>query len=186
MAVQHIAAAEGKQLDRIGDIVALSRAEAGLLAGNPIPFAVIDDERYRRFLYYKIFKNTSICTYPDVMKSVRMFWGKGLYYSEDPAQPATMIFNTPILTPEDDPSALFKAPLIRAAGVTLLLTATTETPEVTADVSVSAVSSGSVAVSSLPALIEETEFTAAVYVTGGFCSVMATMLPEMERGRQFA
>ena len=46
--------AVGKQLDGVGDIVVMTRMEAGKLAGDPIPFEVIDDETYRRYLIYKI------------------------------------------------------------------------------------------------------------------------------------
>ena len=48
----NIERAEGEQLDRIGDIVVLSRAEAGLLAaqGGVIDFRVIDEARYPRCL----------------------------------------------------------------------------------------------------------------------------------------
>lgn len=35
----------GKQLDGVGDIVVMTRMEAGQLAGNPIPIEVIDDEQ---------------------------------------------------------------------------------------------------------------------------------------------
>lgn len=83
--------AVGKQLDGVGDIVVMTRMEAGKLAGDPIPFEVIDDETYRRYLIYKILKNTCDCTYPDIIKAFRMFWDRPLYYKEDPAEPATMI-----------------------------------------------------------------------------------------------
>ncbi|MFR5990242.1 MAG: hypothetical protein ACLUGP_07605 [Faecalibacterium prausnitzii] len=68
--------AVGKQLDGVGDIVVMTRMEAGKLAGDPIPFEVIDDETYRRYLIYKILKNTCDCTYPDIIKAFRMFWDR--------------------------------------------------------------------------------------------------------------
>ena len=89
--------AVGKQLDGVGDIVVLSRAEAGDLASFPSPDTVLDDELYRKFLRYKAFKNTNNTTYSDILRSFSMFWDKPLYYSEDPSEPATMIFTTGIL-----------------------------------------------------------------------------------------
>lgn len=38
--------AVGKNLDGVGDIAVLTRMEAAQIAGDPIPFEVIDDERY--------------------------------------------------------------------------------------------------------------------------------------------
>lgn len=111
----------GKQLDGVGDIVVLTRMEAGILAGDPIPFEVMADDMYRRYLIFKILKNTSNCTYPDIIKAFRMFWDRPLYYREDPAQPATMIFDTGMITADVDVSTLVRVPLLRAAGVTLKL-----------------------------------------------------------------
>lgn len=68
--------AVGKQLDGVGDIAVMTRKEAGQLAGNPIPFEVIDDDTYRQYLIYKILKNTCDCTYPDIIKAFRMFWDR--------------------------------------------------------------------------------------------------------------
>ena len=63
-----VLSAVGKQLDGVGDIVVLSRMEAGILAGNPIPFEVIGDGMYRQYLIFKILKNTCNCTYHDIIK----------------------------------------------------------------------------------------------------------------------
>ena len=120
--------AVGKQLDGVGDIAVMTRMEAGELGGDPIPFDVIDDDMYRQYLIYKILKNTSNCTYPDIIKAFRMFWDRPLYYTEDPEQPATMIFDTGELTGDVDTTPLFKTPLLRAAGVTLKIYAKTTKP----------------------------------------------------------
>ena len=72
----YIEMAEGINLDRIGEIVVLSRADAGLLAaqaGN-LDFDVIDDARYRKYLKYKILANTSNATYKDIITAVKMIW----------------------------------------------------------------------------------------------------------------
>lgn len=111
----------GKQLDGVGDIVVLSRMEAGILAGNPIPFEVMGDDMYRQYLIFKILKNTSNCTYPDIIKAFRMFWKHPLYYREDPSEPATMIFDTGEITADINVLPLVSVPLLRAAGVTLRL-----------------------------------------------------------------
>ena len=120
--------AEGVQLDGIGDIVVMSRADAvriSTLAGHNIP---MDDENYRLYLAWKIHLNTSESTYRDVYNSLKMFWDESpLMYYEDIAHPATIFFKTPPLPPEANAHALFLAPKVKAAGVALHVLATTET-----------------------------------------------------------
>lgn len=116
-----IQTAEGKQLDGAGDIVVLSRMEAGALACINKSVFVLDDESYRQHLIFKAWKNTNNCTYYDIIKALRMFWERPLYYREDPEKPATMIFDTDILTPEDDVLELVRMPICKAAGVACLL-----------------------------------------------------------------
>lgn len=122
-----IKTALGKQLDGIGDIVVLTRADAGKLLGDPIPFDILEDDIYRKYLIYKVLKNTCNCTYPDIIRAFKMFWDRPLYYSEDPEQPATMIFDTGEMEGLVDTTPLFLTPLIRAAGITLKLYARTST-----------------------------------------------------------
>lgn len=119
--------AVGKQLDNVGDIVVLNRIEAAQLAGDPIPYDVLDDETYRQYLIYKILKNTCDCTYPEIIKAFKMFWDRPLYYTEDPEQPATMIFDTGEMQGTVDTRPLFETPLLKAAGVTVKLIARTST-----------------------------------------------------------
>lgn len=107
----------GKQLDGVGDIVCLSREEAGAQACTAESVYVLDDEQYRDYLIFKIWKNTNNCTYHDIIKALRMFWDKPLYYHEDPKQPATMILDTGDITVDVDVSPLFKVPILKAAGV---------------------------------------------------------------------
>lgn len=113
--------AMGNQLDGIGNIVDLTRADAGSLSSIANPGQILDDETYRTFLYYKIWKNTNTCTYPDIIKSFQMFWDLPLYYSESPEEPATMILSSDILKPEDNSYKLLTAPIIKAAGVKLIV-----------------------------------------------------------------
>lgn len=121
-----VSTAIGKQLDGVGDIAVLTRMEAGLLSGNPIPCDVMDDETYRKYLVFKILKNNCDCTYPDIVRALRMFWDKPLYYREEIDEPATMIFDTGIMVGDVDTSPLFATPLLRAAGVTLKIYARTQ------------------------------------------------------------
>ena len=120
--------AEGTQLDGIGDIVCLSRADAltvSKLADHSVP---MDDENYRLYLTWKINLNTTNCDHRDVHRALKMFWDKSpLYYSEDPEYPATMFFSTPALSPEDNAGILFLIPKVKPAGVALNILATTET-----------------------------------------------------------
>jgi hypothetical protein len=119
--------AAGKQLDGIGDIVAMSRTEAVSLAGLT-DTAALTDELYRQYLKYKIFLNTSSGTYHDVLNGLRMFVPDiALYYSEDPAHPATMYFDTSDLSPAEL-EEIFAAPIARAAGVQVVIRAQTRTP----------------------------------------------------------
>ncbi len=179
---RNLSTAIGEQLDGVGDIAVLSRMEAGLLAGNPIPFDVIDDEMYRKYLIYKIFKNTCDCTYPDIIKACQMFWDKPLYYSEDPEQPATMIFNTGELTPDIDTVPLLQTPLLRAAGVTLRLCITLVTGRAPPPLYMGGVASLVVCVP-IPEQPDEYDFQSKVHI-GGHLSSMVTM-PVSEQRDEF-
>lgn len=110
--------AVGKQLDGVGDIVVLSRKEAGLLSGKEIYYPVIDDERYRRFLKYKAFRNVTNGTYYDIMEAMKNVWGvDDIYYSEEPSQPATIILTMPTIGPGGEPIVLGEVPAIKPGGV---------------------------------------------------------------------
>lgn len=78
----------GKQLDGIGEIVSLSRAESTAYAGK-IDFDVIDDDRYRLFLMYKALRNANFCTFPELIVICRLLYrAKLLYYKEFDEHPA--------------------------------------------------------------------------------------------------
>ncbi len=119
--------AEGYQLDGIGDIVKLDRMEAGELACVQEPNYVLDDEKYRELLMYKIWRNSNDTTYYSIIKSLRIFWDRPLYYSEDPEIPACMIFDTGEMEGLVDTSKLMLNPIIRAAGVGYRIRAVTST-----------------------------------------------------------
>ena len=173
--------AVGKQLDGVGDIAVMTRKEAGQLAGNPIPFEVIDDDTYRQYLIYKILKNTCDCTYPDIIKAFRMFWDRPLYYTEDSEQPATMIFDTGELPGDVDTTPLFKTPLIRAAGVTLKLYARTSVEMDTAWLRLRSGLGYAVTVTQLPTLEREIDYGAKVYARSGIQTITEDTLPGIER-----
>lgn len=173
--------AVGKQLDGVGDIAVMTRKEAGQLAGNPIPFEVIDDDTYRQYLIYKILKNTCNCTYPDIIKAFRMFWDRPLYYTEDPEQPATMIFDTGELPGDVDTTPLFRTPLIRAAGVTLKLYARTSVEMDTAWIQIRSGLGYAVTVTELPVLERDIDYGAKVYARSGIQTITEDTLPGIER-----
>ena len=177
--------AVGKQLDGVGDIVVMTRMEAGKLAGDPIPFEVIDDETYRRYLIYKILKNTCDCTYPDIIKAFRMFWDRPLYYKEDPAEPATMIFDTGEMDGTVDTTPLFTTPLLRAAGVTLKLYARTKTEMETAKLYILSGLGFAVTETLLPILERDIDYRAHVSVRGGYSTIAEDTLPGVERDYKF-
>lgn len=154
--------ATGINLDNIGDIVKLTRAQAAMLSSEIvnnledvppdeikklpdsvkellnahasfgiIPFKVLDDERYRELLKFKIFLNCTNCNYYDVKKAFSMFWNKTpVYYSEDVVingvnYPATIMLSTPELDPSQNARLFFIIPVIRAAGVAVIKKAET-------------------------------------------------------------
>ena len=142
------------QLDRIGDVVKLTRKQATIVSNKLESVSDIDkssgivedtlmsfikdnfsmyypgealgDEEYSDYLYYKIFLNNSYCTYSDVIKSLEMFWNKTpIYYQEKPEEPATIFLSTPELKPEHNARLFFLAPVVKAAGVRIFREAVT-------------------------------------------------------------
>ncbi len=171
----------GKQLDGVGDIAVLTRKEAGQLAGNPIPFDILEDKIYRQYLIYKILKNTCDCTYPYIIKAFRMFWDKPLYYSEDPEQPATMIFDTGDMPGYIDTTPLFRTPLLRAAGVTLKLYARTVTEIETAWAHIASGLGYAVTITELPYLERDIDYGVKLHSRTGYQRITEDVLPEVER-----
>lgn len=112
--------AVGKQLDGIGDIVVMSRSEAGKMITGKDVTNNPDDETYRRYLIYKILKNTCNCTYSDIMTAINMFWkGPPLKYSEDPEKPATICFEFEASKELADQA--LGIPFVKAGGVGLYM-----------------------------------------------------------------
>ena len=110
--------AVGMNLDMVGDIVTLTRKEAGVLAGIDVEDPVISDERYRQFLKYQMLVNTNECTYHDLMDGLALLWDVSpIYYREDPALPAVIILTMPFFTPGGKVVTLGEVPMVKPAGV---------------------------------------------------------------------
>lgn len=175
--------AVGKQLDGVGDIVVLSREEASAFAKAAGLGDASDDEVYRKYLYYKVLKNTNNCTYPELIKAFRMFWDKPLYYSEDPEYPATMFLETGVLTPEDHAEDLLSSPIIKAAGVGIHILATTESPPAEGELHVTPVLGRGMAITKLPELEPELPVTSLYVVPVIGHGYSTTKLPDLEPER---
>lgn len=172
--------AAGQQLDGVGDIVGLTRMEAGEMACIKESVYVLDDEAYRTLLLFKIWKNTNNCTYYDVMKAFRMFWDKPLLYAEDPEEPATMILQSETLTPQDNPRKLLTAPIIKAAGVGVKVIANTETPEMVSVVPVSGYAGRGYTQTELPEIYPVPPMVGTVRPVPVAQNVTETELPEIK------
>ena len=83
--------AVGAQLDRIGDIVRLTRNEAIELSGD----GSLGDEQYRLWLKYKALANISRGQYGDFIAAAKMFVGPAntIRYTERPDFPAMARIN---------------------------------------------------------------------------------------------
>lgn len=175
-----VLSAFGKQLDGIGNVVVLSRKEAAELACINEPIYALADEEYRKYLIYKIWKNTCGCTYPDIIKAFKMFWNKPLYYSEDPSEPATMIIESSELTPEDNAHLLLNAPFIKAAGVRIIVIAHTCNGLMEAPIGFKGVLGCGYMSTTLPEIPIEIEMQHTAKVVPARTNVAETILPEME------
>ena len=171
--------AVGKQLDGVGDIAVMTRMEAGQLAGDPIPFDIMDDDTYRQYLIFKILKNTCDCTYPDIIKAFRMFWDRPLYYSESHEYPATMIFDTGEMPGEIHTTPLFRIPLLRAAGVTLKLYARTSTEMDPVKIGIASGIGYAVTVTTLPEVERNYQFDTEIGMGYGYSSISEDTLPDL-------
>lgn len=111
-------AAQGKQLEKAGDIVVLSRAEAAKYMGD-IEYSSIDDEKYRLFLKYKALRNATNCTYEELMNGCRLlFDADPIYYTESEEHPATFNLSVGANLDEDLMKLLENADLtLRSSGV---------------------------------------------------------------------
>lgn len=83
-----------KQLDLAGDNVVMSRADAGVVSSPNMSTTLTDvmgNEDYSKYLRYKAYKNSSECTYYDLMTMLQTISNANyIEYREDPSHPATI------------------------------------------------------------------------------------------------
>lgn len=111
--------AQGINLDIIGNIVLLSRKEAGILTSMENDKEMLD-ERYRQLLKYKILKNTSECTYADIMTGLEYIYNYKFRYREDERYPATIILDIPSSSLGEVDKKFYKELCIRGSGIGIL------------------------------------------------------------------
>ena len=112
--------AKGANLDYIGNIVSLARKDIPLLFKNPreVP---LDDSLYRQAIKYKSLRNTSECTYEDIIASLSLLWKtEQLSYSEPPNKSATICIRMADFDIDIEDPATSRAFAIKPAGVALI------------------------------------------------------------------
>ena len=114
-----LGAAAGRNLDYVGTIIPLTRKEAGELAGLGMSDAILSDEKYASILKYKLLRNTSSCTYYDIMEGLEYLYDFRFGYKEDAQYPATILLEMPLEL--DQPDLIFRQRLcIKPSGVGIL------------------------------------------------------------------
>lgn len=172
-------ACTGPQLDLIGEIVVLSRYDARIIVGDAYEGQILNDDLYRKIIKYKIIKNTSDCTYWSIIKGIKMFWDKPLYYSEYPDKPATIFLRTDELSINDHVEDLLHTPIIiKAAGVGIHVVATIRFFDIEESLHVGG-ASGSTVVLPIPAAADEFKWLDRLRAGGGMALV--STLPVAER-----
>lgn len=116
--LRNMETAVGQQLDYCGDIVGLTRVESALFCKD-VTFDVIDDDRYRLFVKYKAIRNSTHCTYDDLIAGCRLlFKADPIYYSESEENPASFNLSLGAQMSDDLLSLLSSSAMaIRASGV---------------------------------------------------------------------
>lgn len=113
----------GTVLDHVGTIVRLSRKEAYGLAGGAVEGELLPDDRYRIYMRYKILRDTSDCTYYDIMEAIDLLWDiKMASYYEREDRPATIFIGLPDVDVDNDDPAKGKPGVIRPGGVGFVYT----------------------------------------------------------------
>jgi hypothetical protein len=129
--------AAGKQLDNIGEIVDFSRANAQSIELKYGNRREMTDDVYSDYLKFKIFANTSVCTYSDILSAMRLFWSESpLVYSESLDKPAAISIYTQLDYVPPELSKLFMIPIlnVRPAGVELQLNVKVTPPKLQANI----------------------------------------------------
>lgn len=87
--------ANGQNLDYTGNIATMSRKDAHIVLRKNHNVEITDDV-YRKVILWKLIKNTSDCTYEDIMGSMSILWNTdNISYVEDPKRPATILLKMP-------------------------------------------------------------------------------------------
>ncbi len=112
--------AHGINLDRVGDIVVLSRKDAQVILRSKTD-QELGDETYRQVLRYKSIKNTCDCTYEDIVGTMKLLWDVDyITYVEKPERPATIFMQMPPFDINITDPAAKRVLAIRPAGVGLI------------------------------------------------------------------
>ena len=120
--VTDIDSATGKNLDMVGTIVPVSRTEAYNIL-RKAKETTISDDLYRQVLKYKMLRDTSSCTYYDIVESIRMLWKAGdIHYSEKKDSPATIFISVNDSDIDGVDSMYGRATAIKPAGVKMVYT----------------------------------------------------------------
>lgn len=116
-----ISRATGENLDRIGDIVVMSRKQAYAQLRKSLSVE-ITDSIYRTVLRFGILKNNTDATYEDIMKGLRMLWGDEvkLTYIENPNYPAQVTIRMEQVSLDDEDPAATRPLAIHPAGVLIV------------------------------------------------------------------
>lgn len=86
--VRQIDSCTGQNLDKIGEVVSLTRHQAGVMISD-VKLAENDDV-YRMMLKYKSMMNSSLCTVEEVISACRLIFNAvSVTYREVPSIPAT-------------------------------------------------------------------------------------------------
>lgn len=112
----------GKNLDRVGDIMNLSRKDAHLIV-RAAENAEITDSLYRQVLRYKAIVNSCDCTYYDIMDSINLLWNTdNIEYVESEDRPATVLLTMPTVSLDSIDPAVGRILTLKPAGVAMVYT----------------------------------------------------------------
>lgn len=114
--------ATGKNLDMVGSVIPINRTEAYTILRRAKETTVSDD-LYRQVLKYKMLKDTSSCTYYDIVESIHMLWNAGdVHYLEKEDSPATIFISINDADLDGSDSLYGRATAIKPAGVKMVYT----------------------------------------------------------------
>lgn len=112
--------ADGQNLDYTGSIATMSRKDAHIVLRKNHNVEITDDV-YRKVLLWKLIKNTSDCTYEDIMDSMSILWNTdNISYVENPARPATIFLKILITSLDSADPGTERVLSIKPAGVAVI------------------------------------------------------------------